>query len=221
MKRIANERDDEAAKWEGVRTHALNARDFWNRFLQLRMGPANDQLLDAAALDRLLCIIRAVSWVESRHGTGSGEFPARDPMQCGNPNDVWWRELTGQTGSTDRFIGGPGAGNYDADELGDAVATAAGFPGPARLSLLADPKRGHANSEFSPIISYYWAIPYLIHRTNTHSTIGATRKTYKCDDLSIARLKEGAVDYNGGGDPGYGKSIDAAVALIGCGDGLL
>jgi RHS repeat-associated protein len=37
--------------------------------------------------DRIKCVVRAISWVESFHGTGEGQFPERDPMQAGNPDD--------------------------------------------------------------------------------------------------------------------------------------
>lgn len=48
----------------------------------------------------LLCIIRAISWVESKHGCGGGNHPERDPMQVGNPGDVGWQNI-GVNPSTD------------------------------------------------------------------------------------------------------------------------
>ena len=99
---------NEAALWASLSPLAEAALAFWNVFLGLRMGPNHNQLLDAAALARLIKIIRAVSWVESKHGTVGANQPARDPMQCGNPLDVWWRELTGQVSPEDFLTRGPG-----------------------------------------------------------------------------------------------------------------
>lgn len=68
------------------------------------MGAANDQMLTSTARARLFAIVRAVSFVESRHGTTGVNQPARDPLQCGNPKDLWWKELTGQSGDGSRFV---------------------------------------------------------------------------------------------------------------------
>src|SRR5277367_6325658 len=81
----------EAAAWSNVQGLASSALEFWNSFIGLRSGP---NPLDAGGLARLTLIIRAVSWVESQHGTGAGISSAVDPMQCGNPRDAWWKELT-------------------------------------------------------------------------------------------------------------------------------
>jgi hypothetical protein len=110
----------EQKAWDAVAATARAAVDFWAGFLRLRMGPKHDQLLTPEARARLLTMIRAISWVESRHGTGSGTFPAKDPMQCGR--DAWWTELVHPlppTGS--RFITGPGGTNYSANELPAAM----------------------------------------------------------------------------------------------------
>ena len=97
---------EEASKWAVHSARAEAAFAFWKSFLELRVGAANDQPLTGVQANRFNTTIRAVSWVESRHGTGSGTEPGRDPMQCANPADVWWMELTGQTTEEDRFIGG-------------------------------------------------------------------------------------------------------------------
>ena len=116
------DKEDEAKTWASQQNVADAAITFANRFLGLRKGGA-DVKLAAADLARFLDIVRAVSWVESRHGTGSGNQPARDQMQCANPGDVWWRELTGQTAETDRFVRGGTLNNLDADELPAAAAS--------------------------------------------------------------------------------------------------
>jgi hypothetical protein len=107
---------DESALWIVHEGTALAALDFWNGFLILRMGAAGDKPLDAAARQRLAAIVRAVSWVESKHGTATTNQGRRDPMQCGHPQDAWWRQVTsaGRPGQ-DRFITGPGGTNFWAE----------------------------------------------------------------------------------------------------------
>src|ERR1700733_464989 len=92
MKDVAGE----AAAWANVSGFAISAVTFWNNFLGLQSGSG---VLDATALARLTCIIRAVSWVESQHGTGAGTSASVDPMQCANPADAWWTELTDCSGA--------------------------------------------------------------------------------------------------------------------------
>ncbi|HEX8684897.1 MAG TPA: hypothetical protein VF654_00310 [Pyrinomonadaceae bacterium] len=122
---------DEQTKWARLATTAAGAFTFWKDFFILRMGPSNNQNLSAAAVNNFMTIIRAVSWVESKHGTAGANFPARDPMQCGNPADVWWRQLIALDSPVpgrERFVTGPGGNNYWAEELPGAVAPLATFP---------------------------------------------------------------------------------------------
>src|ERR1041384_3503025 len=119
---------NEASLWTPLSALAHDALMFWHAFIGLRMGPGNNQPLDAAALDRLGKIIRAVSWVESKHGTAGVNQPARDPMQCGNPGDIWWRELNGQLSPEDVLTRGPGLTNLRASQLPGAAEAAASFP---------------------------------------------------------------------------------------------
>src|SRR5205807_942633 len=121
--------------------------------------------------------------------------------------DTWWRELTGQTDDEDRFVGGPGHPNWNASELPAAVRVA---PGAVVLDALADLTRGHADPAFSPAMSYFWGVPYLIHKSN-RPVDGAT---YKCGDSSLERLIQGAIGYNGGGTSSYEARIRLSVAII-------
>ena len=45
--------------------------------------------------------------------------------------------------------------------------------------------------------------------------VAASARTFQCGNVSRARLVNGAVAYNGGGDPNYRTKIEAALALIG------
>jgi hypothetical protein len=134
-------------------------------------------------------------------------------MQTGNRNDLWWKELTGQADQFSRFVGGPGAGNYDSNELPNAVS-AAGAPANVLLATLANPNSGHDDPAFSAAMSYFWGVVWLLHRANTQP--GSEGKFYKCGDCSRARLVAGAVRYNGGGDPNYEVKIGDAIDAAGC-----
>ena len=200
---------DELVKWNLQKPIAEAAFVFWNSFLALRADNANLRVLNAAEVKRFMAVIRAISWVESRHGTGAGNQPSRDPMQCGNPLDPWWKELTGQSGNGSRFIRGvSGSTNYYAPELPAAAAATSGFPTPAKLTSLTKLKDGHRDSGFTAVMSYYWGVPILIHKTNTDPGSGTT---FQCEDVSRDRLVAGAYDYNGKGDGEYKNKINRAI----------
>ncbi|MGY5802424.1 hypothetical protein ACXHMN_13935 [Rhizobium sp. LEGMi12c] len=202
----------EAELWKQQEPVARQALRFVTSFLDCRMGPNNDAKLDDTGFERLVAILRAVSIVESRHGTVGANQPARDPIQCGNPNDIWWKEFTGQSDQEDRFVRGPDyTKNYNASELGDGAEGFAGFPASARRDLLTTLTDGHDDPNFAPPHSYLWGSFYLVHRINRLIS-GAT---YKCGDLSRDRLINGAVNYNGGGAADYKDRIVNALAEFG------
>ena len=199
----------EAAAWRKVERLARDALTFWNSFLGLRSGASD---LDAAGLARLSVIIRAVSWVESRHANGAHASAKVDPMQCANPRDAWWRELTNSSPPQDWFVRRPGlAPNYKAYELPDAVASNQSFPAAANLSNLSSRPAGHDSAGFNPTMSYAWGVPFLIYKIN--ATAGDS--AFQCKDLNRDRLINGATAYNGGGDPSYKAKITRTVAMIG------
>lgn len=194
-------RSAESDAWNKQSARAQKAFDFWNNLLNLRMG--DNQPLSDECKKNLMKMIRAISWVESQHGTGAGNNqPGRDPMQSGNPNDQWWQTLTGQDGKGDRIVGGPGKGNWWASDL----------PGVIGQQL---PKNGHGDPNFTPDMSYLWGILLFIQKTNTQRGLGAGARTYKCGDCSLDRLLDGAVAYNGGGDPKYRQKLQDALKAIG------
>lgn len=214
-------KEEEARKWLELEPIALAAFNLWNKFLDLRWGGANDKPLSQGAEKMFQTLIRCVSWVESRHGTGSGVQPTRDPMQCGHPSDAWWKELIApEDADVDRFIRGPAeTPNYDANELPGVMEKRPGFPWEAKLSYLDNKAEGHGDAEFNSKTSFFWAIPILIHKTNTNETIPAdpdgNKRTYKCGDCSKARLVNGAYYYNGKTVAGYKANIERAWALVG------
>lgn len=201
----------EADLWSVQAPTAEAALDFAIKFLGCRKGAAADQPIDAAARARLLAIVRAVSIVESRHGTVGANQPKRDPIQCGNPEDSWWKELTGQSGQGSRFRRHPDLGNLWANEVADAAEATPGFPSSAKRSALAVLNNGHKNTGFKPAHSYTWGLIYLIYKINNQAGAPA----YSCGDLSRSRLVDGAVKYNGGGVPDYKAKLEAALAEFG------
>lgn len=202
--------EKEAELWKKLENIANRSIDFWTGFLNLKKG-ANELDLSLNDRQRLLVFVRAMCWVESRHGSGSGNQPARDPMQCGNPADVWWKQLAGIGSKFDRFeVGGTGSPNYDANQL-PAAAVAARVEVGARLSALAELAKGHKNTAFTPIISLYWGLPHFIWKTNKPDR----RPTYRFDKIDREELLDGAERYNGGGNPGYREEVLAAVEAIG------
>lgn len=172
---------------------------------------ANDASLTADARKRLLTIVRAVSLVESRHGTSGANQPKRDPLQCGNPLDAWWKEVTGQSGKGSRFIRGPNLKNLWANEVNAEAESFNGFPADASFSLLQDKLDGHTDAAFGPAHSYIWGIICLIHKINNHGG----SNSYNCGDLSRDWLVNGAVTYNGGGVADYKKRLEDALIEIG------
>lgn len=200
----------EAALWAPLSSIAENSVKFWNSFLDLRNSAG--ATLSSADLSNLLKIVRAVSWVESRHGTGTGNQPAVDPMQCGNPSDAWWPQLAGQSGNGDRFVRGPNyTKNFWAAELPNEAASDPSFPANAKLAILGDVAEGHRDAGFSSTISFRWGVPHLIWKTN----VPAGRKAYQCGEVDRDELIAGAVAYNGGGNPNYEDEVRAALTLIG------
>jgi hypothetical protein len=181
--------------------------------MALAGGASNNRSLSSDEVSRLMCIIRAVSFVESRHGSVVGaNHEDLDPMQCGNPVDSWWRELTGQTATYSRFVGGPGADDYNSNELPGAVESTA--PSSVRISRLVDPRDGHNDPNFNPAMSYFWGIVWLLHRSNTGA--GTQDRFFKCGECLRDRLINGAVRYNGGGVADYRQRIESALYEIGC-----
>src|SRR5262245_5355170 len=126
----------EADLWDAQRATAEIGLSFVIDFLGCKIGDNNDQDLDPNATGRLMKIIRAVSWVESKHGTAgpASNHPKEDPFQSGNPDDSWWKELTGQSGNGSRFIRFPGLGNLWAKEVQAAAEKNASFPQAASFS---------------------------------------------------------------------------------------
>lgn len=205
----------ESDLWDAQRATAEVALSFTIDFLGCQQGASNDEDLDANATGRLMKIIRAVSWVESKHGTvgPARNHPKEDPFQSGNPGDSWWKELTGQSGNGSRFIRKPGTpgGNLWANQVQATAEAADGFPAAASFNTLTDKTDGHNDPGFVPSHSYTWGIIYLVHKINTN----AGARSYQCGDLARTRLIKGAVEYNGHGVDDYEQRIIDALALIG------
>ena len=142
-------------------------------------------------------------------------------MQSADPENVWWRELTGQTNQANIFDRGPGVVPVDARELVPRVSVEEDVPegGNWYDEMYSDPSRprdgwnpthGHANPFLDAAKSYFWGVPYLMQQINRKA------KNARCCELTRKDLIDAAVDYNGGGDPRYRQKITDAVNLMGC-----
>jgi hypothetical protein len=196
--RVMTDKQKEQNAWHFQTATARAALDCWTDFLVLKSGNLS---ITKPHQDKLLLMVRAVSWVESRHGSGTGVTAGKDPMQCGK--DVWWKSISGQVGQGDRILRGNGTG-YWSNEL--AVAVESLLPNGARLSHLQNATAGHDDPNFSNLTSYYWGCCYLIHKIN--------RSTFQCGTLSDKQCLDGANAYNGGGDELYRAKVERALAMI-------
>ncbi len=232
---------DEAKAWTGEHepdqwvpaTLARSAVDYWIAFfgpLERKLGGADIDISEAAKA-ALLRTVRAVSWVESRHGTFKGKYGSgsRDPMQCGHPRDAWWRVLTVKT-KHDYFLLRPPPGpplirprkeGMWAFELAEYVEADPSVSDTVRLKSLGDEvEKGHSSPAFKPPLSYFWAVPLLIQKINR----ATPRTTYHFGDWEYVpyvvkarhslRMVEGAVAYNGQGDKNYRTKLYRALADI-------
>jgi hypothetical protein len=67
--------------WQAHVASARAALDFWATYMALAGGASNNRSLSSDEVSRLMCIIRAVSFVESRHGSVVGaNHGDLDPM---------------------------------------------------------------------------------------------------------------------------------------------
>lgn len=174
--------------------------------------------MTAANDDEFLYAIRAVSWVESQHGTSTGgnETGPHNPMQCGHPKDSRWVQIMRQTQQFDRFArGGTGSVNYDSWQLPATVQKAVGWNTDADISCLDDPTKGHGSAQnrngYTQTMSNWWGVPHLIWKINVAA---GARKAYMCGGVARAALRKGCVAYHGGGDSTYGEKILAAYSLF-------
>lgn len=170
---------------------------------------------------RLKCMVRAMLWVESKHGTAGQNQPARDPMQSGNPRDQAWPHVSNQP---ELAIGGqlgprpirrgalPGVG------WADLPGTVAKDPKlPKGIDPTALPKGGHNDPAFNKDMSVFWGILWYFQKMNQDNPAGKGPKAaWNCQDCSWEHLIAGAVRYNGGGDPMYKQKIEEALQLSGC-----
>jgi hypothetical protein len=164
-----------------------------------------------ACPQQLICIIRAISWVESEHGHGSGSSASRDPMQVGNPQDTAWNNI-GKNSSTspgDRPIRQGSLTGYSWAQIPNVVNVST-LPYTIDPTFL--PSDGHNNANFTQQMSYFWGIIWYFYSLQVATSIGA----WSLGNCDPTNLISGAVQYNGGGDPNYGQKIKDALKMVCC-----
>lgn len=190
----------------GYQKHVNENLDFWLDWLGSKeihdgeRGPVSPE-----CKEKLKCIIRAISWVESRHGTGAGNHPGRDPMQVGHPDDEAHKSITDQNDQRGPIREGPLPGVPNYDDL------------PGRINQ-PYPPGGHRDPEFGPDDSFRWGIPWYFMRSNQSDKSPRPKSAWNLGDCSWDRLIDGAERYNGGGDPGYRDKVKDALKQSGCKD---
>ena len=192
--------------WKKQKDHAEQALNYWIRFLGLKMGKNNDKDLDEKCKKRLLAMIRAMSWAESRHGASPArpnQHPAKDPLQSGDPRNPFWKSITdGKPKNGGRIIpnkkgnrGGiwvdelPGSVKGGILKLPDGKVLIIPNPKGVLPSELDKPKEGHRDPKFTPKMSYFWGVFYYLKRTGG-------RTPFNCGDCTWETLIKGAVEYN-------------------------
>lgn len=192
--------------------------NFWTDWLGLadkNRKPIND---DCKA--KLKCMVRAMLWVESKHGTAGANQPGRDPMQVGNPGDPAWPHITNQPGGVPGGRLGPrpirrGAlPGVDWPALPGTVAKDPKLPKGIDPTVL--PQGGHRDPAFNKNMSAFWGILWYLQKMNQDNPGGNPKAAWNCGDCSWDHVIDGAVRYNGGGDPQYKQKIEEALRLSGC-----
>lgn len=193
--------------------------DFWTGWLGLADNNRNP--IDDDCMAKLKCMIRAILWVESKHGTAGANQPERDPMQVGNPSDPAWPHVSNQPGLLQNGELGPRPFRRGA-RRGVAWADLPGFLAtnprvPGGIDTTKVPKTGHGDPAFDKRMSVFWGTLWYLYTMNQQDkTPNGPKAAWNCQDCSWDHLIEGAVGYNGGGNPNYRQEIQDALALSGC-----
>lgn len=204
--------------------------EFWLEWLGAKMGKDDDKDLGEECKKRWICIIRAVSWAESVHATGTGNQPKNDPMQSGNPTDKAWEAMKGITTGDRPFTRGAREGAKDFKDLVDNLEEKAkSTKGGKKAQEIPDKDdvmkrksipsgQGHNDASYDKKQSFFWGIIWLIYKTNHHDENEEGKKTtWAFGDCSWKRLIRGAIAYNGGGDiENYERKIREALKLSCC-----
>lgn len=161
--------------------------------------------------DKLTCIIRAISWVESRHGHGSGFNPTRDPMQVANPSDAAWLNI-GKNPSNALDQRPVRQGTLTGYSWKDIPNNAPAMTGVNPTFL---PATGSNDPNFTKQMSYYWGVIWYFYSLQQVMPEGQ-RGAWRLGNCDTNLLINGAIQYNGGGDPNYGQKIRDALKLVCC-----
>lgn len=201
---------------------------FWICWLGMNEADAQGSMNSRKAVskecqERLKCIIQAIRRVESVDGKGDGNFPARDPLQCGNPGDGHTKCITGETPLLRPVRRGrlPSLGPHYSDVPGSLSRPGfdngeCGVPDRYADPNYRYPGKGHQDPAFTEQDSYFWGILWYFMRTNQRDQLDGNRAAWNIRDCSWNHLIDGAEAYNGGGDADYRRKIEEALDSIEC-----
>jgi RHS repeat-associated protein len=224
---IKKNRDEEQKFWDGqysCKKYLDEHLDFWLEWLGAKEidSKGKRNAVSQACRDRLKCIIRAIGYVESRHGCGTGNHPERDPMQCGNPADSCTKGLTGVTSEGGPTREGKLPGVKTFDDIPTRLQKPQKDDGTAKVpSRFSDskykiPSKGHQDPLWTPEDSCFWGVLWYIYRTNQRDGLSKPNGAWNMRDCSWEHLLSGAGNYNGKDPPGYRKKVEDAMKTIGC-----
>jgi hypothetical protein len=228
--------DAEAALWAEVEVVATAAVGFWVAFLAARA----DNLDSNALSQRLLALVRAVSWASSRHGSDPLDPPSpgavRDPMRIADPASPFWKQLSGSNQPGVEPAGTqvvqPAASAYFSNSYTlpqlpaaveavptrqriDSAATTPFiplFPVDSLIFQLRNKFLGRLDPGFHAGMSYLWGTLWLLQQVNGAPNLpAATAATYDCGPADWPRLIGGAMIANGGRTVGFPVRLRRAL----------
>ena len=220
--------ETERKRWEKVNEKVSVGKymDTWLKYLGAKLDYKNKSkiAMTEECKKKIKCIIRAISWIESRHGNGTGNFPSRDPMQVGNTGDPAWRTIIGKQESTRPFREGK-LGRTEWKDIYKVMKKDYGINGNIIPAPSTMPK-GHKDKRFNPDNSYFWGIGWYMYQANqvAGDYIKGNKKSAWCfNGCELNDMIKRAAYYNGKpgsgkeGDVDYSQKIKNAVNMIGCG----
>lgn len=134
-------------------------------------------------------------------------------MQVGNPNDVAWQNIgiNPSTAPNQRPIRQGSLQGYSWAQIPSVVKPLVSSL-PYSIDPTFLPSDGHNDPGFTKEMSYFWGIIWYFYSLQVATSLGA----WALGNCDPTNLINGAIQYNGGGDPNYGQKIKDALKMVCC-----
>ncbi len=211
--------------WAEAKEMVSASLDFWASWL--REGEDGKDAENPCP-NLMMCVMRAISFNESRYGKGSGNQPARDPMQVGNPGDVAWQNIGVNTSSApgNRLVRQgalPGMSWAQTAVNVNSIINGPPAPSPPKLPFTIDPllhpSNGHNSPQFTKEMSYFWGTAWFLYGLQQVAPAGK-RAAWRFGDCDPGVLFKAARHYNGtgagAGDQEYARKLKEAMKRSCC-----